>query len=109
MICDNISINQKGHLTFAGYDTVDLAQKYGTPLYLMDEEKIRQHIREYKKAFRGELTDEDEMYLTVEWYSIENDSYQTGTFYHTDLKYKPKNVANGKLMVECETINLHEY
>lgn len=51
MICDNISINQKGHLTFAGYDTVDLAQKYGTPLYLMDEEKIRQHIREYKKAF----------------------------------------------------------
>lgn len=51
MICDNISVNQKGHLTFAGFDTVDLAQKYGTPLYLMDEEKIRQHIREYKKAF----------------------------------------------------------
>ncbi len=51
MICDNISINQKGHLTFAGYDTVDLAEKYGTPLYLMDENKIREHIREYKKAF----------------------------------------------------------
>ena len=51
MICDNISVNQKGHLTFAGFDTVDLAQKYGTPLYLMDEEKIRQHIREYKDAF----------------------------------------------------------
>ena len=51
MICDNISINQKGHLAFAGYDTVDLAEKYGTPLYLMDENKIRQHIREYKKAF----------------------------------------------------------
>ncbi len=51
MICDNISVNQEGHLTFAGYDTVNLAQKYGTPLYLMDEDKIRQHIREYKKAF----------------------------------------------------------
>ncbi len=51
MICDNISVNQKGHLTFAGFDTVDLAEKYGTPLYLMDEEKIRQHIRTYKKAF----------------------------------------------------------
>ena len=38
MICNNISINQKGHLTFAGYDTTDLAQKYGTPLYLMDED-----------------------------------------------------------------------
>lgn len=51
MICDNIAINQKGHLTFAGMDTIDLAQKYGTPLYLMDENKIREHIREYKTAF----------------------------------------------------------
>lgn len=51
MICDNISVNKQGHLTFAGYDTVDLAEKYGTPLYLMDEEKIREHIREYKAAF----------------------------------------------------------
>ena len=36
---------------FAGRDTVDLAQKYGTPLYLMDENKIREHMREYKTAF----------------------------------------------------------
>ncbi|MBR4123331.1 MAG: diaminopimelate decarboxylase [Clostridia bacterium] len=50
MICDNISVNQKGHLTFAGFDTVDLATKYGTPLYLMDENKIREHIRTYKNA-----------------------------------------------------------
>ena len=52
MICDNIAINEKGHLTFAGLDTVDLAQKYGTPLYIMDENKIREHIREYKAAFK---------------------------------------------------------
>lgn len=50
MICDNISINSKGHLCFAGYDTVDLAEKYGTPLYLMDEEKIRENVRIYKSA-----------------------------------------------------------
>ncbi len=50
MICDNISVNEKGHLTFAGFDTVELAQKYGTPLYLMDENKIRQHVRTYKTA-----------------------------------------------------------
>lgn len=50
MICDNISANEKGHLTFAGYDTVDLAEKYGTPLYLMDEDKIREHVRAYKTA-----------------------------------------------------------
>ena len=51
MICDNITVNEKGHLQFAGFDTVDLAAKYGTPLYLMDENKIRQHINEYKTAF----------------------------------------------------------
>ncbi len=51
MICDNISVNKKGHLAFAGYDTTELAEKYGTPLYLMDEEKIRSNIREYKNAF----------------------------------------------------------
>lgn len=50
MICDNISINQKGHLTFAGFDTVELAQKYGTPLYLMDENKIRSRVHTYKCA-----------------------------------------------------------
>ena len=50
MICDNISVNEKGHLTLAGYDTVELAEKYGTPLYLMDEDKIREHVRAYKTA-----------------------------------------------------------
>lgn len=50
MICNNISVNEKGHLTFAGHDTVELAEKYGTPLYLMDEDKIREHVRAYKTA-----------------------------------------------------------
>ncbi len=50
MICDNIAVNEQGHLTFAGVDTVKLAEKYGTPLYLMDENKIREHMRTYKRA-----------------------------------------------------------
>ena len=50
MICGNVSVNENGHLTFAGRDTTQLAEKYGTPLYLMDEEKIRQHMRTYKMA-----------------------------------------------------------
>lgn len=52
MICNNLTVNEKDHLCFAGYDTVELAQKYGTPLYLMDETKIREHINEYKTAFK---------------------------------------------------------
>lgn len=52
MICDNITVNKENHLCFAGFDTVALAEKYGTPLMLMDENKIRQHINEYKTAFK---------------------------------------------------------
>ena len=50
MICNNLSVNQKGHLCLAGMDTVDLAKKYGTPLYLMDEDRIRQRCRTYMTA-----------------------------------------------------------
>src|SRR5699024_4463190 len=51
MICDNISVSKEGHLLFAGQDTVELAARYGTPVYLMDEDKIRENCRKYKKAF----------------------------------------------------------
>ena len=51
-VCENISVNREGHLTFAGQDTVVLAQQYGTPLYLMDEERIRHNCRVYTGAFR---------------------------------------------------------
>lgn len=50
MICDNLSINEKGNLCFAGHDTIVLAAKYGTPAYIMDERKIREKCRIYKKA-----------------------------------------------------------
>ena len=49
MICDNISIKD-GHLFFANQDTTELAEKYGTPLYLLDENKIREKIRAYKSV-----------------------------------------------------------
>lgn len=51
MLYNNIEINQ-GTLYFAGRDVTELAQKYGTPLMLMDEQKIRSHCREYHDALR---------------------------------------------------------
>ncbi len=52
MISNNISVNECGHLTFASRDTVKLAEKYGTPLYLIDEERVRERCREYIEAMR---------------------------------------------------------
>lgn len=57
MICDNISINNNGVLTFAGQDVTELAQKYGTPLYLLDEEKIREKCQTYVNAMRENFGD----------------------------------------------------
>ncbi len=49
-VMESCSVNEKGHLTLAGLDTVELAEKYGTPLLVMDEDKIRETCRIYKKA-----------------------------------------------------------
>ena len=52
MLHSNLSVNEMGHLTLCGADTVALAEKYGTPLYLMDEDKIRESCRVYTEAFK---------------------------------------------------------
>jgi diaminopimelate decarboxylase len=44
-------INELGHLEIGGYDTVELARNFGTPLYVMDEAEIRRVCREYRAAF----------------------------------------------------------
>ncbi|GIO22578.1 diaminopimelate decarboxylase [Oceanobacillus sp. J11TS1] len=45
-------VNTKGHLEIGGVDTVELAEKYGTPLYVYDVEMIRNHARAFVQAFR---------------------------------------------------------
>ena len=51
LICDNLSVAD-GVLHFAGQSTAALAQQYGTPLYLMDEDRIRNRARVYCDALR---------------------------------------------------------
>ena len=55
MVCNNIGINEAGHLTFAGQDTVSLAATYGTPAYLMDEDRIRYNCHLYMDAMQEAL------------------------------------------------------
>lgn len=47
---DTLKINGKGHLEIGGADCVDLAEKFGTPLYVMDEAYIRNMCRVYRDA-----------------------------------------------------------
>jgi diaminopimelate decarboxylase len=46
-------INDDGNLEIGGCDLVKLAEKYGTPLYVLDEATIRKICRDYKDAFKG--------------------------------------------------------
>ena len=50
-ICGNLGTDARGRLTFAGQDTAALAAQYGTPLYLMDEDRIRRNCRVYTASF----------------------------------------------------------
>lgn len=44
-------INSAGNLEIGGCDAVGLAEKYDTPLYVLDEATIRSICNDYKKAF----------------------------------------------------------
>lgn len=44
-------INEKGHLEVGGVDSTELVAKFGTPLYVFDEQLMRQTMRAYRMAF----------------------------------------------------------
>ena len=51
MICSNVTTDQ-GILCFGGVPVTKLAEKYGSPLYIMDEDRIRQNCRTYVQAMK---------------------------------------------------------
>lgn len=46
-----VNVNAEGHLEIGGVDTLKLAEKYGTPLYVYDVALIRDRARGFKKTF----------------------------------------------------------
>jgi len=93
MISNNIDVNEKGHLTFQGVDTVDLAQEFGTPLYLIDEDRIEDRCKEYISAiseflgegsfpcYAGKALCYTDLYRTLERLGMWIDVVSTGEIY----------------------------
>lgn len=52
MLYSNLSINEHGHLSIAGFDAPRLIEKYGSPLMVLDEDQVRAHCRTYIDAMR---------------------------------------------------------
>ncbi|MFA5384629.1 MAG: diaminopimelate decarboxylase [Eubacteriales bacterium] len=49
-----MNINSQGRLEIGGCDTVELAHRFGTPLYVLDESLFRQNCRDYYQSFTAE-------------------------------------------------------
>ena len=47
-----ITTEKREHIYIGGCDLVELAKKYGTPLYVIDEATLRGICRDYKEAFK---------------------------------------------------------
>ena len=59
MLLGGQRINAQGHLEIGGCDALELAREFGTPLYVMDEEVIRNNCRRYKAAFAARYPKND--------------------------------------------------
>lgn len=51
LLTGTMKINEKNHLEIGGVDCVDLAEKYGTPVYIYDTAYIKTKTRAFKAAF----------------------------------------------------------
>ena len=57
-----------GHLVIGGCDLVDLVQQYGSPLYVLDEQSVRQACRQYRQAFQTYYAGEFQvLYASKAW------------------------------------------
>lgn len=80
LLPETSSLTSEGVLLIGGCDTLELAQEFGTPLFVYDEQHIRQRCREAATAFDGgavyaakaflcsamvRLVAEEQMYLDV--------------------------------------------
>ena len=63
-------INQAGHLTIGGMDSLELAKEYGTPLVVYDVSQIRHQIRAFKKVFEEEQVNYAVSYASKAFASI---------------------------------------
>ena len=52
-VADCLQVNKQGHLCMEELDVLELAAKYGTPLYVMSETQIRKNCRMYQDSLSG--------------------------------------------------------
>lgn len=59
-----MNVNDLGHLEIGGCDTINLAYKYGTPLYVVDTKWIKTQCSIFKNYFVGEGAETEVIYAS---------------------------------------------
>ena len=68
-VSENLGVNDAGHLTIGGIDTVALAKEYGTPLYVMDEQLIRKNLRRFHDSMNKYYNGKGEVHYASKAFS----------------------------------------
>jgi diaminopimelate decarboxylase len=63
-------VNGRGHLELGGCDTVELAERFGTPLYVYNEETIREFCRLFREEFSGRYAESRIVYAGKAFLSV---------------------------------------
>ena len=61
---DTATINDQGALEIGGCNLMDLAEEYGTSLYVLDEETLRNRCRSFVQSFQGRYGDTQVVYAS---------------------------------------------
>lgn len=71
MLLGTCRVNKLNHLEIGGCDAVELAKEFGTPLYVMDENLIRENCRSYLNSIRSLHENSDVIYAGKAFLTIE--------------------------------------
>lgn len=70
MLLGTQRVNDAGHLEIGGCDTVDLARRFGTPLYVVDEAFLRDNCRRYQAAFATRYAGTSEVFYAAKAFLV---------------------------------------
>lgn len=100
-------INQAGHLTIGGVDSLKLAKEYGTPLVVYDVSQIRNQIRAFKKVFEEEQVKYAVSYASKAFASIAMYQVANGEGAYTDVVSAGELYTAMKANFPMERVSFH--
>ena len=65
-----MEVNENGILEVGSHSLVDIAEEYETPIYIMDEEEIRNNCRAYREAFDKWYPNSQTLYASKAFLSV---------------------------------------